>query len=152
MPDRLAAGPHPVIDGLASYRDLSKSGIDVVIDLVGDGPAGDVLPGGSDRRQVEVRRHPIRDFDVPTESGMGAILDDIDLALESGATVYVHCAVGVGRTGMVVGCWMVRNGACRPEDAVGAITMLRSRAGLPLQLSPETSRQRDFVTSWIPGT
>lgn len=31
-------------------------------------------------------------------------------ALAAGQTVYVHCYGGIGRTGTVVGCWLVRHG------------------------------------------
>ena len=148
---RLAAGARPVADhdGPASYGALRESGIDVVIDLVGDVPNrnddGHGLMGGP----VTVRRHPIRDFDVPTEGVMREILDDIDRALDSESVVYVHCEAGIGRTGTVVGCWMVEHGVCRAEVAADAVSILRTRAGLPPQRSPETERQREFVESWM---
>ena len=34
----------------------------------------------------------------------------VDDALGEGRTVYVHCWGGIGRTGTVVGCWLVRHG------------------------------------------
>ncbi|HMP42979.1 MAG TPA: protein-tyrosine phosphatase family protein, partial [Roseiflexaceae bacterium] len=57
------------------------------------------------------RRHPIRDLNVPaTPAHMVAILDELDTAIGAGHTVYVHCWGGIGRTGTVVGCWLVRHG------------------------------------------
>ena len=41
---------------------------------------------------------------------MTRILDDVDAALADGGAVYVHCWGGIGRTGTVVGCWLVRHG------------------------------------------
>ena len=38
------------------------------------------------------------------------ILDEIDGAILNGKTVYVHCLGGIGRTGTVVGCYLVRHG------------------------------------------
>ena len=56
-------------------------------------------------------RHPIRDLSVPrSPQDMASILDALDEALEGGRNVYVHCWGGVGRTGTVVGCWLVRHG------------------------------------------
>ena len=38
------------------------------------------------------------------------ILDDLDQALADGHRVYLHCFGGIGRTGTVVGCYLVRHG------------------------------------------
>ena len=46
---------------------------------------------------------------------MSDILDAIDAALRDGKTVYVHCWGGVGRTGTVIGCWLVRHGKTGDE-------------------------------------
>jgi hypothetical protein len=134
----LAAGPRPVAD-----LGLREKGIDVVIDLTAP-----VWAGGPSREQILVLRHPIPDFDVPTEPGMRAILDDIDRALDGDRTVYVHCEAGVGRTGTVVGCWLVRHGVCSPGEVMGAIADLRTHAGLLAKRSPETIAQRRLVESW----
>lgn len=138
VPSRMAAGPRPAAD-----LGLRNRGIDVVIDLTLP-----VLAGGPSRQQIMVLRHPIPDFDVPTETAMRALLDDIDRALDGDRTVYVHCEAGLGRTGTVVGCWLVRHGVCRPGDAVDAIADLRRRAGLLAKRSPETIAQRRLVESW----
>ena len=42
-----------------------------------------------------------------------ATLDAIDAELAAGGLVYVHCWAGCGRTGVVVGCWLVRHGRAR---------------------------------------
>ena len=78
------------------------------------------------------------------------ILDDIDEARGTGGgTAYVHCWGGVGRTGTVVGCWLVRHGLDR-GDAVATIAALR--AGLPgARPSPETAAQVALIRSWRPG-
>ena len=54
---------------------------------------------------------PIRDFSVPTRDGLVVILDEIDAELDTGGLVFVHCWAGCGRTGVVVGSWLVRHGA-----------------------------------------
>ena len=92
-------------------------------------------------------RLPIRDLDVPSPDGMRAILDRIDAALEADETVYVHCFGGIGRTGTVVGCWLVRHGLSG-EDALEQIA--RWRRGTPdgWKASPETQAQRSLVQGW----
>jgi protein-tyrosine phosphatase len=41
---------------------------------------------------------------------MVEILDMIDLVLSEGKNIYLHCYAGMVRTGMVVGCYLVRHG------------------------------------------
>ena len=78
------------------------------------------------------------------------ILDEIDEARGAGSTVYVHCWGGRGRTGTVVGCWLMRHGL-DDGDPLARIARLRrdvEGAGAP---SPETAAQRAMVTGWTPG-
>ncbi len=62
---------------------------------------------------------PIRDFSIPTRDGLVETLDEIDAELDAGGLVYVHCWAGCGRTGVVVGSWLVRHGV-EPKDALAA--------------------------------
>ena len=74
----------------------------------------------------------------------------IDEALEAGTPVYVHCLGGLGRTGTVVGCWLVRHGD-DDGDAVGRIAELRSRCRTASSPSPETVEQRRVIEGWRHG-
>jgi protein-tyrosine phosphatase len=94
-------------------------------------------------------RLPIADFGVPSGDGMTTILDTIDDALARGRNVYLHCYGGVGRTGMVVGCLLVRRGAT-PEAALAAIADRRRGIHGGHRTSPETDAQRRFVEGWRP--
>jgi protein-tyrosine phosphatase len=71
---------------------------------------------------------------------MTTILDRIDELLAAGEVVYVHCLAGIGRTGPVVGCYLVRRGMSGP-DALDTVERLR---GAP----PETPEQRRLVLDW----
>ena len=77
---------------------------------------------------------------------MKQILDVIDASLDEGKKVYVHCLAGIGRTGTVVGCWLVRHGRTG-EQALAQITNWRLQAYLHPS-SPETPWQRDYVLNW----
>ena len=87
---------------------------------------------------------PIRDFSVPTRDGLVATLDEIDAELDAGGIVYVHCWAGCGRTGVVVGSWLVRHGA-DPKDALRRIADARGPG------CPQTLEQRVVVLDWRRG-
>ncbi|MBI2334113.1 MAG: dual specificity protein phosphatase family protein, partial [Chloroflexi bacterium] len=95
------------------------------------------------------QRFAIRDHGVPSEQTMTLILDTIDAAIQSGSPVYVHCWGGVGRTGIVVGCYLVRHGmsAEKALERVNALYKTRPHNYF-LVRSPETEEQADFVRNW----
>ncbi len=149
----LFAGAYPGSDGdadaEAEVTALCGAGVDLFFDLTEFGelePYAHLLPGG-----IEHRRFPIPDFTVPRPGYAAQILDELASVLAGGKTVYVHCWGGRGRTGTLVGCWLVRHGL-RGRDALE--TIARWRQGLPdaRLASPETAEQRDLVLRWEPGT
>ena len=76
-------------------------------------------------------------------------LGAIDEALAGGRNVYVHCWGGVGRTGTVVGCWLVRHGKTG-EGALDQIAEwwqgVEKRWYHPR--SPQTHDQRSYIRRW----
>ena len=99
-----------------------------------------------------VRRvaHPIVDFGTTTVPHMARILDDVDIALDAGGSVYVHCWGGIGRTGTVVGCWLMRHGLDR-GDPIARIAVLRRDVSDAFAASPQTAAQHAMVTAWKRG-
>ena len=55
-------------------------------------------------------RHAIRDLFVPTAATMTAIPDALDASLAKNEATYAHCWGGASRTGMVIGCCLLRHG------------------------------------------
>lgn len=151
--ERLLAGEYPG----ASDRDVAErrlrafaeSGITTFVDLTHPAdalaPYEHLLP--TDARRIA---HPIVDLRTTTIPHMTRILDDVDTALADGRSLYVHCWGGVGRTGMVVGCWLVRHGL---DEGEPLRALARLRRGVPdaWAASPQTAAQRAIVTSWKPG-
>ena len=143
---RLIAGRHPCAWGLenapAEVRDLVKAGVTLFLDLTQD---GELDPYASlVEPPVRYLNMPIRDFSVPTRDGLVAILDEIDAELDAGGLVFVHCWAGCGRTGVVVGSWLVRHGA-DPGASLRRITEARGPG------CPQTLEQRSFVLDWHAG-
>lgn len=94
-------------------------------------------------------RFPIRDVSVPDSPDVTvAILDAIDAHLRRGEKVYLHCWGGVGRTGVIVGCWLARHGY--PGNA--ALTRLRELwqqcPKSATKQSPETPEQAHYICNW----
>jgi protein-tyrosine phosphatase len=81
---------------------------------------------------------------------MSRILDDVDEARAAGRAVYVHCWGGIGRTGTVVGCWLMRHGL-DAGDPIGRIAQLRRGVADAHVVSPQTAAQRAMVTGWKRG-
>ena len=81
---------------------------------------------------------------MPKAAVLTSVLDTIDAELDAGGVVYVHCWAGCGRTGVVVGCWLVRHGA-EPESALARIAEQRGPG------CPQTVEQRLAVLDWEPG-
>jgi protein-tyrosine phosphatase len=127
-PRRLLAGAYPRnLDALVDGR------VTLVVDLTDEGELEPyVLP--STIRHV---RAAIPDFGVPSEEELRRTLDLIDS--EPDGVVFVHCRGGCGRTGTVVGCWLVRHGAT-PAEALARVAPC-----------PETAEQRALIERWTAG-
>lgn len=153
--EQLAAGaypdPRPDNDRIGPLLD---AGFNLFINLTED------LPGGGDdhlsrydgraaERAAIVRRFPIVDMDIPTDALMERILDEIDRGLEEGRRIYVHCWGGLGRTGVVIGCWLVRHGHASGKNVEGILDALRvgDRENGRCE-SPQTPAQFRMMRGW----
>ncbi len=151
--DGLLAGAYPGMpDAVAAdrrVRAFADHEVTVFVDLTH--PADGLEP--YDRLLVPTARripHPIVDMGTTTIPHMSRILDDVDAALVDERTVYVHCLGGIGRTGTVVGCWLMRHGL-DDGDPIRRIATLRHDLEFAWMSSPETAGQRAMVTEWKRG-
>ena len=94
-------------------------------------------------------RFSIRDHHVPSSETMITILDTIDDELKMGHNIYVHCWGGVGRTGIVVACYLVRHGSSNEQALLQVNKLYKSRPNNPYYpQSPESNAQIEFVSNW----
>jgi len=128
---------------------LLESGVSVFVDLteVDEG----LLPYDGLIGDVEHHRSPIKDMSVPgSPDEMARILDAIDRFVDEGRMVYVHCWGGVGRTGVVIGCWLARRHG--GQEALSELRALwRQCPKSVLRDSPETADQRSYIAQWRTG-
>jgi len=154
-PGQLLAGEYPGDrndrETRKRLRGLLEEGVTFFLDLTQAGEY-DLKPYAPllDREMAEYRRMPILDHGTPTLDEMTRILDTIDAALAAGHTLYVHCYAGIGRTGTVVGCYLVRHGMTG-EGALAEVSRLRRGMGSGWISSPETPAQRAMVRQWPAG-
>ena len=159
VPGRFAAGAYPATPIKKPIKDQTKpitalinDGIDVFVNLTQDYPSGtdehlnryDEAAGSN----IIIERFPIEDLSTPTSGEMNTILDAIDAHLDKNKNVYVHCWGGIGRTGTVVGCWMIRHRLAVSDEATQTIKELRQKDTARHRISPETEQQHDFVRNW----
>lgn len=60
-------------------------------------------------KAVRYHRFAITDVDIPTPKILEAALSTVDQVVAAGGKAVVHCWGGIGRTGTVVGCYLVRH-------------------------------------------
>ncbi|MBI5950169.1 MAG: dual specificity protein phosphatase family protein [Chloroflexi bacterium] len=156
--DSLLAGEYPGSHHPEATRQridaFLEAGVTAFIDLTESHELAsykDILDERAKIHGVEAsyRRISIHDFSVPTSETMTVILDAIDDAIDDGKCVYVHCWGGVGRTGMAVGCYLVRHGKTN-EQAIGEVNQLyyTRPASIHKLRSPETDEQVEFIRNW----
>ena len=161
QPGQLLAGAHPLLVGEAEQAMRQRVqrflavGITSFVDLTEAHERVPYVPflmaGASEGTRPPVyQRLPIRNWDVPTPAMMMRILDTIDAALAQEQSVYVHCAGGIGRTGTVVGCYLVRHGL---QGGAALEEIMRLRHAMPNggDLSPRREPQRQMVRTWPSG-
>jgi hypothetical protein len=152
IPGRLLAGEYPLLaDDAEGHWRLSllyEAGVDYFVDLTLEGE----LPGYRHLLPAHVRhvRSAITDTWVPASTAQTQqILSDIRAALALGRCVYVHCRAGIGRTGLVIGCYLAEESG----DGKAALKQLnhlwrQSERSKTWRKVPQTVQQADYIRRW----
>lgn len=97
------------------------------------------------------QRFPIPDMSCPTPETVRAVLTTIHSALNQQRRVYLHCYGGIGRTGTMVGCYLVQYHGMSSEQALEQIRLWRRDTPDGYRTSPETEAQHARVRTWGQG-
>ncbi|HEY1015000.1 MAG TPA: hypothetical protein VGE07_19990 [Herpetosiphonaceae bacterium] len=159
LADRFLAGEHPSLLDPAGNRErilgLIRAEISVFVDLTEPDETADLesYPGliaelaPDYARRCQYHRLAIPDMGVPPAAALAGLLDTLDAALEAGRRIYVHCWGGIGRTGTVVGCFLVRQGWAGGA-AIARLASLRADTPDARYVAPARDEQRQMILSW----
>jgi len=120
-----------------------RAGVDSVLSLLESQEENDLR---LQEESTEVRSRglgfssfPIPDRQVPSsEARLAQLLEKVDRTLSSGKNVLIHCRQGIGRSGLVAACLLVKKGMS-PGTAIEKISSARGVA------VPETEEQREWI-------
>ncbi len=159
LPGKLSAGEYPGARETTEIRRKAQRFLDAQIhcffdlteahELVAYAPVFHA-EAAARGQTVEHVRWPIRDLSTPSVATLRQILDALDARLAVGQAVYVHCWGGIGRTGTVIGSYLVRHGLTG-DEALATIARLRRGTPDAYKTSPETPDQIRRVQTWRTG-
>ncbi len=89
---------------------------------------------------LEDYNEPVRDFTAPTQEQIDKIITYIDSHLERGVPVGVSCNAGIGRTGVILACYLVHKGFTA-KDAIEVVRKKRDRV-------PEVPEQTEAIKEY----
>jgi len=152
VPGRLLAGEYPYgADDTETRRRLFRlrdAGIDYFIDLTEDRER----PGYRRLLAPHMRhlRCAIPDTEVPQSvEQMQQIQERLRAGLLFGQNIYVHCWAGIGRTALVVGCYLAEQGLAG-KAALKQLNLLwrQSERSKTWPKVPQTQEQADYIVRW----
>jgi protein-tyrosine phosphatase len=131
----------------------TRTFVDLTTTHVGLHPYKPMLARMAAERGLDVRHAPlpIPDLSAIEVEGFTPIVELMATEVDAGRPVFVRCWGGIGRTGTVIGCWLVRNGRTA-DEAIAEIASLRARTRKHRRRSPETDEQIRTIQRWASTT
>jgi len=93
------------------------------------------------RNQLRNLHLPIYDREAPSMAQTYMLIRRMQVLLDQGAVVAVHCRAGIGRTGTILAAWLIREGGL---SATGAIERLRTIYKAYVQTEVQEQFLQDF--------
>jgi hypothetical protein len=153
LPQRMLAGEYPgrhnADETQVRLKRLHAAGINSFIDLTEEGelpPYRQLLSPDSEYRRFSIADCGVPNNVIDTRAALGAISD----ALSRGRRIYVHCRAGIGRTGLIVGCFLAE----RESNAKAGLKLLnrlwaQNERAASWPRVPQTEEQADYVRQWL---
>jgi len=123
-PGRIAGSPLPgvVNDIHIDLKALKRMGITILITLTERDLPIDILQ----QHGLKNLHLPIYDHETPTLAQIQMLLRRMELLIERGEVLVVHCLAGKGRTGIVLASWWIRSGLTA-EEALRRVRLIDPR-------------------------
>lgn len=125
-------------------KGLREAGVEVLVSmLILSEETEFALTGeraAADQVGIEFVALPTPDRGTPSVAEFNALLSRLDVALQEGRHVAVHCRAGIGRSSLVAAGLLIKNGASA-EDAWRVVATAR---GLDV---PDTPEQRAWLSA-----
>jgi protein-tyrosine phosphatase len=133
-------------DDLSGWK---HAGINIVLSLLTPEEEKDLdlvqEADGTKRLGMDFVSFPVPDRQIPrSETKWSDVVEQVTRALTKGKNVVVHCRQGIGRSGLLATCLLVRNGMS-PGAAVDIASAAR---GISV---PETTEQRNWIDHYALG-
>ena len=153
VPKLLLAGEYPGDSDEKEARGrlhrLHAAGIHRFLDLTEEGeltPYRGLLKSAEDHQRCAIADCSVPNNVAQTRKALAAIRE----ALAGERGLYVHCRAGIGRTGLIVGCYLAEELSSGKAALKQLNTLWRqSERSATWPKVPQTSEQADYIRHWI---
>ncbi|TXH79412.1 MAG: hypothetical protein E6Q85_00115 [Thiothrix sp.] len=132
--------PHALAEDMTFYMDLGVHTIICLLEKTEMIVRGLALEAYlCDQLNLEFKHFPIVDRSIPNDlEHFHRFIESLYAELQQGRNLAIHCYAGIGRTGVVAGSLLIRDG-CTPQDAIELMTRVRGYE------MPQTPSQYNFL-------
>jgi atypical dual specificity phosphatase len=132
---RLGASTYPTDED--DLRELAGRGIGLLVNLHEREHEPDLIA----RHGLREEHLPVPDFAPPPMTVIERAVQVVEDALEAGDAVTVHCAAGLGRTGTLLACLLVKEGAT-PREAIDRVRAARPGS---IETAAQVARIKEYA-------
>ncbi|NUO15598.1 MAG: dual specificity protein phosphatase family protein [Planctomycetaceae bacterium] len=121
------------------WKWLAEQGVGLVVSLTESAPDKDAMA----RHNIESLHLPVPDFTAPRQEDIRRFIEHARFHRHEGHAICVHCGAGIGRTGTMLACYLVSQGA----GAAEAIARVRKARPGSVETEEQEAAVRRFADS-----